>query len=370
MSHSVQEVSRFDDTKEHQENDMGRMKVWVLGVLAICPLVARAQVDLTSLDRDLVGQPTQVLVLGTSHLSNLEGFKPSSLDGVLDRLAAFKPDIITIEARSGEQCDMAARHPAKYGTDYCTGTDAAKAATKLDVPAALAEAAETLSTWPAKPAPSQRRHLAALFLAANDRPSAYVQWLRLSDGERRSGDGLDTALVAMLRKLETSKNENYQLGARLAARLNLQRLYQVDDHTGDAVVVADSKAFGRAVQEAWSAGAAGVKGMWEEQEALSQAGDLLPLYRYINDQEYLRRHSEMNVGAPLRAKSLEGYPRIWVAGWEVRNLRMVANIQETFRDRPGVRVLSIVGVGHKPWFDGWLGQLQGVEIVDVDRVLR
>lgn len=51
-----------------------------------------------------------------------------------------------------------------------------------------------------------------------------------------------------------------------------------------------------------------------------------------------------NVRSALRAGSPEGYPQMWVAGWEIRNLRMVANIRETFRERPGARVLSIVGV--------------------------
>jgi hypothetical protein len=33
-------------------------------------------------------------------------------------------------------------------------------------------------------------------------------------------------------------------------------------------------------------------------------------------------------------------------------------------------VLSIIGVSHKPWLDSWLGMLQGVEIVDVEGVLK
>jgi hypothetical protein len=61
---------------------------------------------------------------------------------------------------------------------------------------------------------------------------------------------------------------------------------------------------------------------------------------------------------------------MWVAGWEIRNLRMVANIRETFRERPGARVLSIVGAAHKSWFDAWLGQLQGVDIVSAPEVLK
>jgi hypothetical protein len=101
-----------------------------------------------------------------------------------------------------------------------------------------------------------------------------------------------------------------------------------------------------------------------------QAADLLPLYRTINEPEYLQLRAETNVGPAMRAKSPQRYPQMWVAGWEIRNLRMVANIRETFRERPGARVVSIVGVTHKPWFDGWLGQLQGVDIVDVAKVLK
>lgn len=60
----------------------------------------------------------------------------------------------------------------------------------------------------------------------------------------------------------------------------------------------------------------------------------------------------------------------YLPGWEIRNLRLVANVRETFRERPGARVLCIVGASHKPWFDNWLGQLQGVDIVNVAEVLK
>ena len=49
---------------------------------------------------------------------------------------------------------------------------------------------------------------------------------------------------------------------------------------------------------------------------------------------------------------------------------MVANIRETFRERPGARVLSVVGASHNPCFDGWLGPLQDVGVVDVVGVLK
>ena len=49
---------------------------------------------------------------------------------------------------------------------------------------------------------------------------------------------------------------------------------------------------------------------------------------------------------------------------------MAANVHATFRDRPGARVLSVVGSSHKPWFDSLLGQMQGVDIVDAEQVLK
>jgi hypothetical protein len=346
-----------------------------LAAACLLPLFAAAwpacaQVDLTTLDRDMTGPRAQVLVLGTIHLRYLPAsFNPAALDPVLDKLAAFKPDIITIEDESGEECDLAARHAAKYGADYCQPIAAARAATGLDAPAAMEEARTLLKAWPAQPTPAQRRRLAALFLASYDSASAYVQWLQLPASERRSGDGLDAALIAQLGQLGKRNDESYQIAARLAARLGLARVHAVDNHTGDLIDVADSKAFARVLEAAWAQGGT-FEGRKKREDVLSRAPDLLPLYRSVNEAEGLRAIAEANVVPMMRMQSKEGYGRMWVGGWETRNLRMVANIRETFRERPGARVLSIVGSSHKPWFDSWLGQLQGVDIVDVQKILK
>lgn len=350
---------------------MRNWTTWLWAAIAAAPFAAQAQGYLKGFDRDMAGPRAQILVLGTMHLSGMPaGFDPASLDGVLDRLAAFRPDIITIETESGEECDLAARHPARYGPDYCAPTDVAKAATGLDLPAAIAEVDKTLKAWPAQATPAQRRRLAALFLAASDRASAYVQWLQLPEAERRAGDSLNPALVELLGKIAKRNNETYQLAARLAARLGLQRVHAADNHTGDNIDVADTKAFVRSIEAAWAAGGAALQEHEKREAVLAQAADMLPLYRYLNEPEGLRLRAEANVGPAMRAKSAQGYPQMWVAGWEIRNLRMVANIRETYRERPGARVLSIVGATHKPWFDAWLGQLQGVDIVDAAALLK
>ncbi|PTL75827.1 hypothetical protein DAT35_52730 [Vitiosangium sp. GDMCC 1.1324] len=340
---------------------------------------AAAQVDLSTLDREIAGSRAQVLVLGTVHLREMpKDFKPQSLEPVLKRLAAFKPDIITIEKISGEGCDLMARHPLVYGpveeNRFCRDTAAARTATGLDVSAAIAEVHKALKDWPTAPAPAQRRHLAALFLAADDSASALVQWLQLPEAERRVGDGLDDALVAALRKSESANDESYQIAARLAARLGLQRVFATDDHTGDAIQnLPDVAAYGKALQGAWNADTPQVKRFRDydaTRSKLSKSGDMLALYRYINNPAWLQGAAEADFAAALRERSPQRYGQLYVAGWETRNLRMVANIRAAFREYPGARVLSIVGASHKPWFDNLLGQMLGVDIVDAGQALK
>lgn len=347
---------------------------WISYVITLLPLLAlpaHAQIDLTKLDRDMAGPRAQVFVLATTHLSQLpKDFDHAALDHLLDRLAAWKPDIITIEAEPGDECDLAARQPVKYGADYCASTVDAKTATGLDIPDAITEVNRTLKAWPARPAAAQRRHLAALFFAAAEPSSAYVQWLQLDAAERRDGDGLSPALVQKLAKIGATNNENYLIAARLAARLGLQRIYQVDNHTGDAIDIPDRKTFMPSLSAAWAASNAGLKEQQQRTDALQRRADLLPLYQFLNTPAALMHFAEANVKGPMRSTSPERYPQMWVAGWETRNLRIVANIRETFRERPGARVLSIIGASHKPWLDSWLGMLQGVDVVDATRVLE
>ncbi|WP_257388101.1 DUF5694 domain-containing protein [Tahibacter caeni] len=344
------------------------------GFLALSAFGAQARGPLPVLDGKMSGPRSTVLVLGTPHLSEIKRPLAEPLQPVLDRLAAFKPDIITVENLSGEQCDLTARHPSVYPAEelssYCVDTGPAKTATGLDVPAAIAEYTKTLRAWPAQPTAAQRRRLAAVFLAAGEHPSALVQWLQLPGDEQHAGDGLDAALVARLQKLSGSNNESYSIAARLAARLGLARVHTVDDHTGDNVQIDDEKAYGEAVTAAWSRASKQAKANRARQDALSQDDDMLALYRFANRPDVLRTAIENDFALAMADPSPQHYGRYYVGGWEARNLRMVANIRAAFRERPGARVLSIVGSSHKPWFDGLLGQMQGVTIADAQKALK
>ncbi|WP_445144384.1 DUF5694 domain-containing protein [Dyella sp. Tek66A03] len=341
------------------------------------PGLVMARVNLSALDAGMVGPRSEVLVLGSVHLSQLPKgveVKPEQLQPLLDRLAAYRPTIITIEGLSGETCDLMARHPTVYSLEdvhtYCRDTSEAKSATGLDIPAAIAEARQLLKAWPSTPTPAQRRHLAAVFLASGEPASGLVQWLQLPEAERHDGDGLSDALVTQLQKAESRPNESYQIAARLAARLGLQRVYAVDDHTGDSVPIDDNAAYGKAVQRAWDKAAPRAATINDGERELELRGDMLELYRFINTPAVEQRRAEIDFAAALRDPSPQHYGQLYVAGWEIRNLRMVANVRAAFADHPGARVLVVVGASHKPWFDSLLGQMQGVDIVDAQKILR
>lgn len=323
---------------------------------------------------EIAGQPAQVLVLGTPHLSQLpEKLDTSLLTPLLDRLAAFKPDVITIEALSGEECDAAKRFAPQHGgvwSDYCFDTAEIEKATGLDVPKATAEVDRTLASWPASPSAAQRRHLAMMFLAANDRASATVQWWRLTQAERHSGDGLTEKMIEMIERKGKAPNENTAIGAALAARLGLERVYPADDHIADGPPVSDD--YGKAVQAAWQQKPVpAVKTQFETlQVHLKSSADVLALYRFQNSPATQRATiaSDMGRNAAFRSDGL--YGRQYLSWWENRNLRMAANIRSAFAKKPDAHVLVIVGATHKGYLDAYLDMMQDVRIVDVEQFLR
>lgn len=321
------------------------------------------------------GPPSEVMVLGTPHLSGLPAaFKPEDLAPVLDRLAAWKPDYITVEDVSGVQCDELRRFAALHSNaaeTYCSDPSAAQRALGIDLTAATLAIAKTLGSWPKTPTAAERRHLAALFLAGGEPASALVQWLRLPEAERHAGDGVDPAMAARLTAAQTKRNESYLVAATLAARLGHERVYPVDDHTADDDSDAD-EGYGKAVQAAWDNPA--TKARMAAGEALNAKlgtpAGTLALYRAYNRPGEADVVFASDFGAALAEPSAGRYGRRYVAWWEVRNLRMVANIRAVLQKRPGARLLAIVGASHKAYFEAYLAMMHDVRIADTEAVLR
>lgn len=317
-----------------------------------------------------VGVPTQVLTLGSSHLSELPTPPTREmLAPLIDKLAAFKPDIITHEGISGEQCDVLKRFAARYPDmfdSYCFNADAAAKVTGLDVPGAMAAIETTLASWPTLPSASQRRRLAALFLAANDRPSAQVQWQQLPAVERVTGDGVDPGLLKILMRSGAKPNETYEVAVTLAVRLGLQRVYAVDDHTADSVQAVAGSGFEPFMKKHW----ADNKGPFYAEYERRSKTDTLAFFRFLNRPATQRAFVTLDYRGAINRPSSDNYGRMYLAWWETRNLRMVANIRAAFGNRPGARVLNIVGASHKPYYDAYFNMMSDVKLIDAEHVLK
>ncbi|WP_439448525.1 DUF5694 domain-containing protein [Stenotrophomonas sp. ATs4] len=323
------------------------------------------------------GRPNEVLVLGSPHLSSLpKTFQPAMLEPLLKRLEAWKPTAIAIENLSGLQCDFMRRNPARYAesvSDYCVDPAPAHAATGLDVPSANVEMERLLADWPKAPTAAERRRLAAVFLAAGESSSALVQWLRLPQEERRAADGLTPELVQFLDKRMARRNEAGLVAGVLAARLGLERLWAVDDHTADSPTpAAQQKAQAAAIRGAWDN--AFVKARMAADERLeanlAQPDGLLAMYRAYNTPETAMVAYNSDFGATLVEPSPEGFGRNYVGYWETRNLRMVANMRDVLGQHPGTRMLTIVGASHKGYYEAYLNLMHDVQLVSSDEVLR
>jgi Family of unknown function (DUF5694) len=344
---------------------------------AIAPSGYKPALDTRTWRGDVAAPKTQMAVLGSDHLAQVDGFDAANLSALLDRLAAFNPTIITQEGVSGEQCETLRHNPAIYSAeavDYCSGVDEAKAATGFDVPSARAQAEKMLADWPATPKPADRRRLAALFLASGDRPSAQVQWLQLAPDERRIGDSVDAALLKILTRAGELPNERMQIGAALAARLGLQRIHPVDDQTALAVWARGGEDMNAAIQEHWSTDKSDRYPVLAEfgraRQNLATPDDVLAYYRLLNSAAIQMTFVESDFRDALELPGPDYFGQQYYAFNDLRNWRMVANIIEVSANEPGARVLNIVGASHKPYYEAYLDMVPYVELVNMHDVLK
>lgn len=352
----------------------------------LCAASANAQepagaFDPSKLKGPAKGMPNEVMVLGTPHLAQLPPvFQPAGMRALNEQLLAWKPRIIAIESLSGPQCDFMRQYPQRFNETvqrFCPWDPApARAATGLDVPAATAEIDRLLASWPATPTPSQRRHLAAVFLAGGEPISALVQWLRLPEVERHAGDGLDATLVATLEKRHGGRGERGEdtlIAAPLAAALGHERVYAMNDQTyTTGGPDPDQKVYEAAMMKAWNNPANARRKLIDQglHARLGDAEGVMALYRALNDPSQARLIYDSDFGAALEEGSPQHIGRGYVAYWETRNLRMASNIREAIGNLAGSRTLVIVGVSHKWYLEAYLNQMHDVRIVSTDQVLR
>ena len=175
----------------------------------------------------------------------------------------------------------------------------------------------------------------------------------------------------MLEQRETRLNESSLIGAHLAARLGHERVYPVDDHTGDiAAHPIVPEVYGREMRAIWDneAAAEGRAAHERLQEAVvDETLSVIDWYRQMNSDRMAELAMRGDFGAAAASKSPGNTGRKYLAYWETRNLRMIANLRVVVGG--GKRVLTIVGASHVPHYERYLRMLSDVTPVEAEVVL-
>ncbi|MDE1466288.1 DUF5694 domain-containing protein [Aurantiacibacter sp. D1-12] len=345
---------------------MKKIVASMLALLAFSP-AATAQ-DVTP---ELAGERTQIMVLGSYHLSGNEDVDETTLEPLLDRLEQFAPDIILYEGLPGEQCVQLRIYTPltdQLVDDYCTDSSPALETlgmTPGEANVALLEALEEPVTDAV-----DRRRLAMLFLANGDAWSAFMHWSRLAEGERIADDVVTTELAERFTRGLSSRNENASIGGALGNRLGHARLYAMDDHTADSIYIGADERLGEVLQTVWGRAGESDPALRNEADALLTSPDtILAHYRLINSDEFQNMVFALDFGAVAAEEMHDAAGRSYLAWWHTRNLRMAANIMAASGNDPGARVLVITGASHKGTLDQILGQFYEIELVDVGQAL-
>lgn len=302
---------------------------------------------------------TEVLVLGSPHIGGMKGFQPSLVAPVVERLAAYRPDVIGVERLSPasvseiEMRNAAFREAVKdFSSDIIAAGTSARAKTHLT----RAESADKADAMGMPATPADRRRLVAYLLGAYETPSATLQWSYLPESERHADELLDAALVRSLDQMAAETNEDVTVGVVLAKRLGLQRIAAVDDQTDFDVLLPRWQQFG----EEWDksplrdAGKPVFEKIDRTIDAGIASGNLLSTYAYLNSPEAGKAVEDAEWGNYLRMNLPSKLDRTRVASWEIRNFNIASNIRRATATHPGGKMLVIIGSSHKIILDRML----------------
>lgn len=172
-------------------------------------------------------------------------------------------------------------------------------------------------------------------------------------------------------KYTLTADEQDQLGFRIARDSAHEKVYGIDfrqDMDFDKVTkFAQSRGQGRVIQDLMARFQSAVGPMLaDDYMERHSIGEILIGY---NAPEFDRLGHSLYMGLLRVGVGAECPGTDLVVGWYDRNLRMATNVVR-LADRPGERILVLVGSGHAKLLREFLGQTPGIEVVDAGTYLK
>lgn len=325
---------------------------------------------------------TQILILGTSHLRQLDRqFKPEMLDSLIIILSNYNPDVIAVETVTPELIDtlkhrqdispLAGEVLESFAQNHLLLGEKAQEHLGMSFLQVQKEYKITIKGLTLKKSQfissKDRARNILIMLAGYDTYSALLQWEYLKAEKESNRSLIPEEIGETLDEIQKSINEINVLAIRLAKKLGLQQLCPVDDFEDlDAVEeylpllqkeIAENPFFKQAQESPV------YKDAQERLNAAVQKNDLLPYYRYLNSPLYTNADVKTQWGVFLKTHLPSGADRNRLGLWENRNLKIAAHLRTVSAMHPGERILVIYGVAHKPFLEAYINSWIDVKLM-------
>ncbi|WP_417764067.1 DUF5694 domain-containing protein [Shewanella chilikensis] len=315
---------------------------------------------------------TQVMVLGSLHLSNIKQQLDSrSLSSILEPLSRYQPTAIAVESLRPEDIATMINGSGEYQTvlDHFVGQRFLALAIKeqQELQLSAQKALESLEPLLDKTSLEavQRARLIKLAVAAYHKELALLHWHYLD--KPAASTAISTELQHYLEQLAASNNEKNTLGNNLAMALKLKRIYPIDDHLDkDLYRPIEARLLESYNQSPHAAALAKSDYINKPQRLKTEAletGNWLPLFSWLNSQEYQTAVIDQEWSLFIDKDLPPDAALSRVALWEIRNLNMSSHIMRVVAANPGGRVLVIVGASHKVFLEQYLANMLGVKLI-------
>ncbi len=320
-------------------------------------------------------EKTEVLILGSYHLSQVENFDKKMLDPIVLKLDGFDFDAICIEKMSGELInDIQSREDTAYKDllEYYEKTRLSFADSiqkKLGI--GFVEAEKRTSNLLKKESLSDndRVKLIEYSIASSDLYTATLQYEYLKDKSILGNSNLSKNMRETLSKYSGSSNEIFSLALRLSQNQNIQKLELIDNMQDESFLYKHFPAFIQDYTDNQDqfkdiVNAPVFLKITELLASGVEHKDLLDLYLFMNSEAYKKQDYEAQHEIWLITHFDSGTDRARYSLWEMRNLQMTANILRVCAFYPGKRIIVIVGASHKSFIEKYLKQIPDIELLE------
>jgi hypothetical protein len=317
---------------------------------------------------------TEVLVLATPHTAGIPHLGPGHFSGLLAVLDEWGPDAIALERLSAKEIFALGEDPEMKPVIEqfvgAAGRLAAEAQGELGLSAA--RASRRMLNWDDPSSgldPATRTERVLTALAAYEVETALLYWNASDDLE-----GLSSSITTFLHRAAASTNERVALGVTLAAREGHPRLWSVDSHQDKDLLMPLVEDLTAGLEAAGDAASVRTMSPYDVEPEVTkraiEAGDLWPLYAFLNSRQYAVDDVRGQFDLFNRIDFPNDAGRSREAAWDERNYRIAANIRRVTARHPGGRVLVIIGAGHKPFLDELLLTSLDVRVVQLAELKR